>query len=119
MIKLDQVWVVADVGSQIINPSGAVNQVQGAALDGLGAALGQAITIDRGRVVQSNFDSVSRCGSIKRHRSMWNSSSPTIRRPDSASRVAPGEPGALQRHFRRDRQADPHAADHPRRPQRA
>ena len=57
-IKLDHVWIVADVGRQIVNPSGAENQVQGAALDGLGAALGQAITIDRGRVVQSNFDSV-------------------------------------------------------------
>jgi isoquinoline 1-oxidoreductase subunit beta len=57
-IKLDHVWIVADVGSQIINPSGAENQVQGAALDGLGAALGQAITIDRGRVVEANFDSV-------------------------------------------------------------
>jgi len=57
-IKLDHVWVVADVGSQIINPSGAVNQVQGAALDGIGAAIGQAITLERGRVVQSNFDSV-------------------------------------------------------------
>ena len=57
-IKLDHVWVAADIGSQVVNPSGAENQVQGAALDGLGAALGQAVTIDRGRVVQANFDSV-------------------------------------------------------------
>jgi isoquinoline 1-oxidoreductase beta subunit len=57
-IKLDHVWTVGDVGSQIINPLNAVNQVQGAALDGLGAALGQAITIERGRVVESNFDTV-------------------------------------------------------------
>ena len=48
--------MVGDVGSQIINPTGALAQVQGAVLDGLGAALGQAITIDKGRVVQSNFD---------------------------------------------------------------
>ena len=57
-LKLDHVWIAADVGSQIVNPSGAENQVQGAALDGLGAALGQAITIENGRVVQANFDTV-------------------------------------------------------------
>jgi isoquinoline 1-oxidoreductase beta subunit len=57
-VKLDHVWIVADVGRQIINPSGAEQQVQGAALDGMGQALGQAITIDRGRVVETNFDSV-------------------------------------------------------------
>jgi isoquinoline 1-oxidoreductase beta subunit len=58
-IKLDHVWVVGDVGNQIINPSGAENQVQGAALDGIGSSLGQAITIDRGRVEQANFDTVA------------------------------------------------------------
>jgi isoquinoline 1-oxidoreductase beta subunit len=55
-ITVDKVWVTGDVGSQIINPAGAENQVQGAALDGLGEALGQAITLKSGRVEQSNFD---------------------------------------------------------------
>ena len=55
-ITVDKVWVVGDVGSEIINPTGAENQVQGAALDGIGEALGQAITIENGRVVQSNFN---------------------------------------------------------------
>ncbi len=54
-VRVDQVWVVGDVGSQIINPTGAENQVQGAAIDGLSGALGQAITIERGRVVQGSF----------------------------------------------------------------
>ena len=52
-VKVDKVWVVGDVGSVIINPTGALNQVQGAALDGISQALGQKVTINRGRIAQT------------------------------------------------------------------
>jgi isoquinoline 1-oxidoreductase beta subunit len=57
-VHIRKLWIAADCGSQVINPSGAQQQVQGAAIDGLGAAIGQAITIDGGRVKQANFDTV-------------------------------------------------------------
>jgi isoquinoline 1-oxidoreductase beta subunit len=54
-IKVHKVWVAADVGSQIVNPFGALNQVQGAVIDGISVALGQKITIADGATVQRNF----------------------------------------------------------------
>ena len=54
-VKVKKVWVAADVGNQIINPAGALNQVQGSVLDGISEALHQAITVEGGAVQQTNF----------------------------------------------------------------
>lgn len=55
VVKVDRVVVAADVGAQIINPSGAENQAQGSVIDGLSALFYQELDIERGRIVQSNF----------------------------------------------------------------
>ncbi|HLJ38369.1 MAG TPA: molybdopterin cofactor-binding domain-containing protein [Steroidobacteraceae bacterium] len=56
-IQVHKVWVAGDIGSQIVNPMGAENQVRGAVIDGLAQALaGQAIEFVDGAVQQSNFD---------------------------------------------------------------
>jgi isoquinoline 1-oxidoreductase beta subunit len=54
-LKVDRVTAAVDVGSQIVNLSGAENQIQGSIVDGLGTAMYQSLDIAKGRIVQSNL----------------------------------------------------------------
>lgn len=69
-LKVDRVVVVSDIGAQIVNLSGAENQVQGSVVDGLGTLMFQELNIERGRIVQGNFDDY-----------------PMIRMPDAPPRI--------------------------------
>jgi len=54
-VKVDKIWAVLDVGRQIVNPSSATGQAQGAIIDGLSELMAQEITLEQGRTVQSNY----------------------------------------------------------------
>jgi isoquinoline 1-oxidoreductase beta subunit len=54
-LKVDRVVAACDVGAQIVNLSGAENQVQGSVIDGIGTMMFQELNIERGRIVQSNL----------------------------------------------------------------
>jgi isoquinoline 1-oxidoreductase beta subunit len=55
-LKVNKIWVCGDIGSQVINPSGAEAQVQGGVIDGLSELMAQEITLEKGRVMQTNYN---------------------------------------------------------------
>ncbi len=61
-LKVNRVVVVTDIGSQIVNLSGAENQVQGSIIDALGTLMFAELDIQRGRVVQRNFSDYTLIG---------------------------------------------------------
>jgi isoquinoline 1-oxidoreductase beta subunit len=54
-LTVDRVVVVSDIGAQIVNLSGAENQVQGSVIDGVSTLKYPELNIERGSIVQSNL----------------------------------------------------------------
>ncbi|MCC7010739.1 MAG: xanthine dehydrogenase family protein molybdopterin-binding subunit [Acidobacteria bacterium] len=55
-VRVHRIWTVGDIGSQIINPSNAVNQAQGCAIEALSHLMNWEVTFANGHAVESNFD---------------------------------------------------------------
>ena len=55
MVTPQKLRIALDVGTHIVNPTNAEDQVQGSIPDATSAMLGQRITLIRGRVQQSNL----------------------------------------------------------------
>jgi isoquinoline 1-oxidoreductase beta subunit len=54
--KVHKVWVALDCG-QVVMPDGARSQVEGGVVQGLSSMLGEAVTLNEGQAVETNFDS--------------------------------------------------------------
>jgi isoquinoline 1-oxidoreductase subunit beta len=54
-VRVNRVWVAADIGNQIINPLNAAGQVESSIIDGLSQLMSYEITIAGGRATQSSW----------------------------------------------------------------
>jgi isoquinoline 1-oxidoreductase beta subunit len=55
-VNITKAWAAIDIGRQIVNPSESTNLVQGAFIEAMSHMMAWQITIDKGRVVQRNFN---------------------------------------------------------------
>jgi isoquinoline 1-oxidoreductase beta subunit len=54
-LKVDKAWAAIDIGRQIVNTSMSTNLVEGGFIEGMSHLMAWEITLDKGRVVQTNF----------------------------------------------------------------
>jgi isoquinoline 1-oxidoreductase beta subunit len=54
-VSIKRAWCAVDIGRQIVNPSQSENLVDGGFIEAMSHVMNWEVTIDRGRVVQTNF----------------------------------------------------------------
>jgi isoquinoline 1-oxidoreductase beta subunit len=55
-VHVSKAWAAVDIGRQIVSPTQATSLAQGAFIEAMSHMMGWQITIDKGRVVQKNFN---------------------------------------------------------------
>jgi len=54
-VKVDKIWMVVDIGSEVVNPGAAQNMVEGGVIEAM-SQMRWEISIDKGHAVQTNFN---------------------------------------------------------------